>query len=126
LVKDAKVGKMNSFRLEKTLLVVKKEQERRHTRKWSVRTFDEGNHEGPHQGDVVLKIPSFAAIMVLNVNPKQDEIGDLMVQVTHSKKKSIMQLWLNMKNVKACNKRKGSTISHTPMNVPIINHILLI
>ncbi len=117
---------MNSFRLEKTLLVVKKEQERRHTRKWSVRTFDEGNHEGPHQGDVVLKIPSFAAIMVLNVNPKQDEIGDLMVQVTHSKKKSIMQLWLNMKNVKACNKRKGSTISHTPMNVPIINHILLI
>jgi hypothetical protein len=24
--------------------------------------------------------------MVLNVNPKQDEIGDLMMQVTHSKK----------------------------------------
>jgi hypothetical protein len=41
LVKDAKVGKVNSFRLEKTfLVVVKKEQERKHTREWSVRTFD--------------------------------------------------------------------------------------
>ncbi len=75
---------------------------------------------------MVLKIPSFATIMVVNVDPKQHEIGDLMVQITHSKKKSIMQIWLNMKNVKACNERRQNTISHTPMNVPIINHILLI
>jgi len=126
-VKDAKVGKMYSSKLEKTLLVVvEKEQERKHTRKWSVGIFYEGNHEGPHQGDVVLKIPSFVVIMVVNVDPKQDEIGDLMVQVIHNMFFLIIQLWLDMKNVKAYNERRGNTISHTPMNMPIINHILLI
>ncbi len=80
MVKDAKVGKMNSFRLEKTLLVVlKKEQKRKHTKEWSVGTFDEGNHEGPHQGDVVLKIPSFVAIMLLNVNPKQIQFNKFRI-----------------------------------------------
>lgn len=114
MVIDAKVGKMNSFRVERTsLLIVKKEQERKHTKEWSVGTF----YEGPHQGDVVLKIPSFVAIMVVNVDPKQDEIGDLMVQVIHNNFFSILQLWLNMKDVKACNERRRNTISHTPMNV---------
>jgi hypothetical protein len=38
-----------------------------------------------HQGDVVLRRPSFVAIVVVNVDHKQDEIGDLMVKVTNSR-----------------------------------------